>query len=92
MPSASTVVTGSVVGLGSGFFDQLGAHVLPGVLQLDLFGDGDTVFRDGGSAVAFGDECVAAVGAHSHADCIGKFADAFDDLLTCFVSEEQVFS
>src|SRR5262249_53148044 len=36
-------VAGHVAGLAGGLFDELGAHVLVGVLQLDLLGDGDAV-------------------------------------------------
>ncbi|MPM57556.1 hypothetical protein SDC9_104378 [bioreactor metagenome] len=39
-------VAGHVVGLGGHFLHQLGAHVLEGVLELDLLGDGHAVVGD----------------------------------------------
>src|SRR6266849_78785 len=39
-------VTGDVVRLARDFFDQLGAHVLEGILQLDLLRNRDAVVRD----------------------------------------------
>jgi hypothetical protein len=39
-------VAGHVVGLGGDFFDQLGAHVLKGVFQLNFLGDGHAVVGD----------------------------------------------
>jgi len=41
-------VAGDVVGLGSDFADQLGAHVLNGIGQFDFLGDGDAVLGDRG--------------------------------------------
>ena len=38
-------VAGHVVGLLRDLVDQLGPHVLEGVLQVDLLGDGHTVLR-----------------------------------------------
>ena len=43
-------VADHVVGLGGDLLHQLSAHVLKGVLQLDLLGDGDAVVGDQGSA------------------------------------------
>src|SRR5207249_2017044 len=40
-------VTGYVVGLGGGFLEHLGSHVLEGVLKLDLLSDGYAVVSDG---------------------------------------------
>ena len=40
-------VAGDVGGLGGRFLDELGAHVLVGVGQLDFLGDGDAVLGDG---------------------------------------------
>ena len=40
-------VTGDVVRLGGDLLGELGAHVLPRVLELDLLGDRDAVVRDG---------------------------------------------
>src|SRR2546425_9610394 len=53
-------VTGDVGGLGRHFLQHLGAHVLVGVLQLDLLGDGDAVLGDRGAAELLVDDDVAA--------------------------------
>ncbi len=41
-------VAGHVVGLGGGFLQQLCAHVLEGIFERDLFGDGDAVVGNPG--------------------------------------------
>ena len=40
-------VTGDVVGLGGGFLEKLGAHVLKRIFELNFLGDGNAVVRDG---------------------------------------------
>src|SRR6185312_10522430 len=40
-------VASHVVGLGRGFLQELRAHVLEGIFERDLLGDGDAVVRDG---------------------------------------------
>jgi hypothetical protein len=55
-------VTGDVVGLGGDLLDQLGPHVLVGVLQLDLPGDGHAVVGDRGGAELLLQHHVAARG------------------------------
>jgi hypothetical protein len=49
-----------VVGPAGHFFDQLGARVFDGVLQLDGPGDGDAVIDDLGDAVGLFQDDVAA--------------------------------
>src|SRR5690606_7182078 len=58
--SGGGAVTGSVVGLGRNVLDQLGAHVLELVFQLDLFGHGHAVLGDQRSAEAAVQDHVAA--------------------------------
>ncbi len=55
-------VTGDIVGLGRDFLAELGAHVLVGIGQLDLLGDGDAVLGDHGGAVLLLQHDVAALG------------------------------
>jgi hypothetical protein len=43
-------VAGLLGGLGGDFLDHLGAHVLVGVVEGDLLGDGHAVLGDGGGA------------------------------------------
>ena len=69
-------VAGHVVGLGGGFLEQLGAHVLEGILQLDLLGDGDAVMGDGGGAELLVQGDVAALGAEGDLDGLGQGVDA----------------
>ena len=69
-------VTGNVVGLDGSLADQLSAHVLDGVLKLDLAGDGHAVVGDHGSTVGALQRNVAAFGAKGDLDGIGKLLDA----------------
>ena len=69
-------VAGDVVGLGGDLLDQLGAHVLEGVLELDLAGDGHAVVGDGGRAELLVEDDVAALGAEGHLDGVGELVDA----------------
>ncbi len=43
-------VAAFVIGLGGGFLDELGAHILKGIGKLDVLGDGDAVVDDAGRA------------------------------------------
>ena len=65
----------------SGFLDELGAHVLVRVLQLDLLGDGDAVLGDGRAAPALVEDGVAAARPEGGADGAGQLADAGEQLL-----------
>ena len=56
-------VAGDVVGLGGGFLEQLGAHVLVRVFQFDFLGHGHAVVGDGGGAEFLVQRHVAALGA-----------------------------
>ena len=68
-------VTGDVVGLGGDFLDQLGAHVLEGLLELDLLGDGDAVVGDGRRAELLVEHDVAALGAEGDLHGVGHPID-----------------
>src|SRR5690606_14047236 len=69
-------VTRDVVGLGGDLLHELGAHVLEGVVELDLAGDGYTVVGDGGGAPLLVEHHVAALGAERHLDGVGELVDA----------------
>ena len=69
-------VTGDVVGLGGGFLEQLRAHVLERVVELDLLGDGDAVVGDGRRAVLLVERDVAALRAERGLDGVGEGVDA----------------
>ena len=62
-------VAGHVAGLAGGFLDELGAHVLVGVVQLDFLGDGDAVLGDGRAAPALVEHGIAAARARA---CCGR--------------------
>ena len=63
-------VAGNVVRLGRDFLEQLGAHVLERVIELDVAGDGHAVVGDRGRAELLVQHDVAALGAESHLDRI----------------------
>src|SRR5581483_4225454 len=69
-------VAGDVVGLGGDLLDQLGPHVLEGVLQLHLLGDGHAVVGDGGRPELLLEHHVAAAGAERDLDGVGQLVDA----------------
>ena len=81
-------VAGHVVGLGSHFLDQLRAHVLKAVFQLDLLGDGHAVVGDGRAAVGLLKNNVPALRSQGHADDIRKLVNAS---LQCFSGFNAVF-
>ena len=69
-------VAGDVVGLGRDLLEELGAHVLEGLLELDLTGDGHAVVGDGRGAELLVQDDVAALGTERHLDGIGETVDA----------------
>ena len=69
-------VTGDVVGLGGDLLDQLGAHVLERVLELDLLGDGHAVVGDGRGAALLVEDDVAALRAEGDLDGVGQLVHA----------------
>ena len=54
-------VAGHVTGLARDFANHAGAHVLVDVFQLNFFGHGDAVFRDGGAAETLLQDDVASL-------------------------------
>ncbi len=50
----SSAVASSVIGLGRRFFNNLAAHVLKGIRQINVAGNGHTVVNNGGGAPGFG--------------------------------------
>jgi len=68
-------VTGNVVGLGGHFLQGLGTHVLEGVFELDLLGDGDTVVGDRGHTELLLDDDVAASRSEGDPDAVGHRVD-----------------
>ena len=69
-------VTSDVVGLRRHFLDELGAHVLEGIVELDLLGDRDTVVGDRRGAVLLVEHDVATLRAERHLDGVGELVHA----------------
>src|SRR5699024_6264633 len=65
-------VPGNVVGLLGNFLDELRPDFFPGVLELDLLGDRDTVVGDGRRAPLFLEHDVTASRAQRHLDSVGE--------------------
>ena len=85
-------VAGDVVGLGGDFLDHLGAHVLKGVLKLDLLGDGHAVVGDQGRAELLVQNDVAALGAEGDLHGVGQLVDAALDRFSCFFAVNNLLS
>src|SRR5665213_247682 len=83
-------VTGDVVGLGGDLLDQLGAHVLEGLLELDLLGDGHAVVGDRRRPEFLVEHDVAAFGADRDLDGVGDTVNALAHLVAGFRVEEQL--
>ena len=69
-------VAGHVLGLGGGFLEQLRAHVLERVVELDVAGHGHAVMGDGRRAELLVQGDVAALGAEGRAHGIRQGVDA----------------
>src|SRR5690606_4839054 len=78
-------ITGDVVGLGGGFLEELGAHVLKRVLQFNFLGDRHAVVGDGGAAPLLVQGNVATLGTESGLDGICHSIDASLERASCLV-------
>ena len=83
-------VAGGVGGLAGGLLDELGAHVLVLVGQLDLLGDGHAVLGDGRGAPALVEDGVAAAGAQGALDRPGQLLHANEQGLSRVALEFQL--
>ena len=81
-----------IVGLGGGFLQQLHAHILIGILQFDLFGNGNAVVGDGGSAELLVQCHVAALGAQSRDHSIRQDVHSQLQAASRFFCEYELFS
>ena len=79
-------VTGHIIGLGSDLADELCAHILKGILQLDLLGDGHAIVGDQGSAVLLAQNHIAALRSQSYLNGIGQLVNAGLQLLASFLA------
>ena len=69
-------VAGDVVGLGRDLLEELRAHVLERILELDVAGDRDAVVGDRGRAVLLVEDDVAALRPERDPDGVGEAIDA----------------
>src|SRR5579859_6584290 len=69
-------VTGHVVRLLGYFLDELGADLLPRVLELDLLGDGHAIVGDRGGSPLLLEHHVPALGAEGYLDDVGQLVHA----------------
>ncbi len=76
-------VAGCIVGLCGNFLDELSAHVLGGIIKLDLLGDGHTVVGDEGSAVFLVKNNVSALRAEGDLNCVGKLVNTAQQRISC---------
>src|SRR3954470_16533959 len=84
-------VTSDVVGLLGDLFDELGADLLEGVLELDFLGDGHTVVGDRGGAPLLLQDDVATLRAERHLDGIGELVHATLEGATRLLVERDEF-
>ena len=84
-------VAGHVAGLLGDGVDELGAHVLERVGQVDFLGDGDAVLGDGRAAEGLVDDDVAPGRPEGDADGVGQLLGAGQQLLAGVVGVEQLF-
>ncbi len=81
-----------VVGLRGDLDQQARAHVLEGVLELDLLGDRDAVVGDRGGAELLVDRHVAAARAERGLDRLGDGVHAALERAPCFLIKIQLLS
>ena len=69
-------VAGDVVGLGRDFLEELRAHVLERIVELDVASDRHAVVGDRRRAELLVEDDVAALGADRDLDGVGELVDA----------------
>jgi hypothetical protein len=84
-------VAGDVVRLGRDFLDQLRAHVLERVGELDLLGDRDAVVGDRRRAEFLVEDDVASLGAERNAHRVGQDVRSALKRAACGFVEYQFF-
>jgi hypothetical protein len=84
-------ISGSVIGLACCFLDELSAHVLDLILELDLFGDRDSVIGDLRSSVRFRKNHITTLRPHSAYDGLRDLLHTGEHFETSFVSEVDIF-
>ena len=85
-------VAGDVVGLGRDFLEELGAHVLERVFELDVAGDRDAVVGDRRGAELLVEDDVAALRPDRDPDGVGEAIDALLERATSGLVEDELLS
>ena len=85
-------VTGDIVGLLSGFLEELRAHVLERIFEFNFLGDGNTVVGDAGGAELAIDRHVASLGSEGGGYRICNDIHAVLKLAAGFFGKYQLFS
>jgi hypothetical protein len=83
-----SAVAGHVTGLLRHGVDQLGAHVLEGIGQVDLLADGNAVLGDGRAAEALVEDDIPSGRPQRDSDGASQFISAGEQLLARFVGVE----
>ena len=83
-------VAGDVVGLGGDLLEELRAHVLEWILELDLLGDRHPVVGDRRRAVLLVEDDVATLRSEGDADRVGQAIDAALEAPTGHLVEEEL--
>ncbi len=73
---SSCSVAGDIAGLRGDLFDELSAHILEGVLKLDLFSDRDAVLSYCRASPFFVENYISALRAERYFDGLRELADA----------------
>ena len=90
--SGGGAVAGNIVGLGGNFLDELGAHVLKRILELNFLGDGHTVVGDERAAVLLVENNIAALGSKGNLNGIGEGINSTLKRTAGFLAENNLLS
>src|SRR3954469_19467703 len=85
-------VAGDVVGLGRDFLEELRAHVLERIVELDVPSDGDAVIGDGRRAELLVEDDVPTLRADRDLDGVGEAVDTALERTTSGLVEDELLS
>ena len=88
--SGGGAVACQIIGLGSNFLDQLCAHVLKRIVQLDVLGNGHTVVGDQRSAEFLVQNNIAALRTQSYLNRISQLVYAAAQCTASFLAEKNL--
>src|SRR5580658_5500335 len=87
----SRTVASDIVGLLGDFLDELGADLLPRVLEFDLLSDGYTIVGDRGGSPLLLEHHIAALGAEGYLHDVGELVHAALEAAPGFLVERDHF-